>query len=710
MMLSKGMLNRKREKALLWYDYYFLYPNGNGRILHLLRSYTWYHDVCSCRPVKKVSIDMTLDDSEPKDIENALVCFVMNDNEFPSNLRKRVERQLYGEVEAGERKKGSNQWGIDLCRELKWLDDEGRQLDFVLLKDYVRPVGTRGPRPTAGKIRSLNDGRGDENAALGLRPEFRGKAQGVPPSTPGLLESVHVYDDHEHDGSSEPPSEDYDDGTYDPCSTASTTRRRTTRSATVPPQRSSPLAHPSALAAATANEPSVTRSIEAEQQQPPRQSHRHMTRLQELQRQSPAGSATASPGPHGGEHPTHEDEEATAAAQDMSPADAGAVQWRRAAKRTRSQRAGSRSRSRSRSQGLDGPVDKKRSRFSSAPAQRAVGEDSLAGEPSGRSQTPLQPSSQRSRVPGHLPPVRRPAVPVPPETPGRQQSGRRLSSHGGQLDGPDSDDASRRRLADWFSDHMPRCRSANAGQPGTTGAQQDLEHPTSKSGTTDGADTGELEHAAAATGDKVTRGGGRGGQDGEGDEARKMLEEVVGRMLAAHARGLEVRIQMSLDAMEENLRAAAAAALPGSRVAQPPPRPGSKLPDGSVVWDVRLLTAGWDPDPEEEEEEESGGFFASAVEGARWYEDGGAWARQERYLASLALAHRCGPGRLAALVRAWRLEDLDADPARDPPVVLARKVYVRAVAEAFREGQMEVFLNSIADGQVACGMPSAVIL
>lgn len=701
MMLSKGMLNRKREKALLWYDYFFLYPNGNGRILHLLRSYTWYHDVCSCRPVKKVSIDMTLDDSEPKDIENALVCFVMNDNEFPSNLRKRVERQLYGEVEPGERKKGSNQWGIDLCRELKWLEDERRQLDFVLLKEYVRPMGTRGPRPTAGKIHSLNDGRGDENAVVGLKPEFRGKAQGVP-STPGLLRSADVYDDHERDDSSEPPSEDYDDGTYDPYSTASTTRRKTTRSATVPPQRSSPLAHPSALAAATANARSIIRSIEVgQQQQPPRRSHRHMTRLQELQRQSPAGSATASPGPQGGEHSTHEDEdeEATAAAQDMSPADAGGVQWRRAAKRTRSQRAGSRNRSRSRSQGLDGPADKKRSRFSSAPAQRPGREDSLAGGASGRSRTPLQPSgSQRSRGPGHLPPVRHPAVPVPPEASGRQQSGRRLSSHGGQLDA-----TSRRRLADWFSDHMPRCRSAHADQPGTTGAQQDLDHPARKGGTTDGAGTGEHQHAVAAMGGEITRGGERGGQAGQGDEARKMLEEVLGRMLAAHARGLEVRIQMSLDAMEENLRtaaAAAAAAPPGSQAMPPPPppRPGSKLPDGSVVWDVRLLTAGWDPDPEEEAEEESGGFFASAVEGARWHEDGGAWARQERYLASLALAHRCGPGRLAALARAWRLEDLDADPARDPPVVLARKVYVRAVAEAFGEGQMEVFLDSIADG------------
>jgi hypothetical protein len=627
---------------------------------------------------------MSLDDSEPKDIENALVCFVMNDNEFPSNLRKRVERQLYGEVEAGERKRGSNQWGIDLCRELKWLDDKGRQLDFVLLKDYVRPMGTRGPRPIAGKICSLVDGRGDENAVVGLKPEFRGKAQDVA-STPGLLKGVDVYDDHERDDSSEPSSEEYDDGTYDPYSMASTTRRKTTRSATVPPQRSSPLAHPSALAAATAKEPSVTRSIEVEQQRPPRRSHRHITRQQELQRRSTAGNATASPGPHGGEHSTHDEEEeeegqATAAAQDMSPADAGGAQWRRAAKRTRSQRAGSRRRS----QGLDGRADKKRSRFSSAPAQRPGGEGSLAGGPSGRSQTPLQPGSQRSLGPGHLPPLRRPAAPAPPEAPGRQQSGRRLSSHGGQLDGPDGDAASRRRLADWFSDHMPRCRSANAGQPGTTGAQQDLDHPARKGGTTDGAGTGEHEHAAAATGGEVTRGGERGGQADQGDEARKMLEEVLDRRLAAHARGLAVRIQLSLDAMEENLRTAAAA-LPGSQ-AMPPPRPGSKLPDGSVVWDVRLLTAGWDP---EEEEEESGGSSVSAVEGARWHEDGAAWARQERYLASPALAHPCGPGRL---------EDLDADPARDPPVVLARKVYVRAVAEAFGEGQMEVFLNSIADG------------
>ncbi|ROV91513.1 hypothetical protein VMCG_09435 [Cytospora schulzeri] len=163
---------------------------------------------------------MSFDDSDPsKDIDNALVCFLMNDNEFPSNHKKRVDRQLCGEVEDGK-KKGSKRRGIDLCNELEWLDVEERQLDFVLLKDYAR-----------------SDDRGGGNAALEPKMEVRSKAQGSSPASDpnrtleregdddgedhGSIEVSHdlssgISSDHSSDYSSDyssdSSSEDYDDG------------------------------------------------------------------------------------------------------------------------------------------------------------------------------------------------------------------------------------------------------------------------------------------------------------------------------------------------------------------------------------------------------------------------------------------------------------------------------------------------------------------
>lgn len=114
--------------------------------------------------------------SDPKDLDDALVAFIMNSNEFSTNLAKRVSRQCEGKVVENARiRKGSNQWGLDLYEELQWLDDQEKQQEFVLLRDYVKSMSTRGPRPNYEMIRQ--DVPSDNDAVS--RPErHQSKARG----------------------------------------------------------------------------------------------------------------------------------------------------------------------------------------------------------------------------------------------------------------------------------------------------------------------------------------------------------------------------------------------------------------------------------------------------------------------------------------------------------------------------------------------------
>lgn len=683
--LCIDVLDRKREKAKLWYNYYFCYRRSFNK--KLINSCPWNTVLTQCMPVRRLGNDMDRGDSDPKDLDMALVCFVMNDNKFPTNLERRVHRQLNGQVvENDSHSKGSNQWGIDLYNELQWLDVEDKQHDFVLLRNYVKPMGARGPRPTDEEDDS--DSGGDNDAASRSK-QVRSKAQSGS-STSELEDSLANEDEDEHDDEVIDPRNDHgenyngDDDEADVTYLRPSIQPKIPLPATAVPEREPHLLTPSTHAVITASELSSTRDTQKQQQQHG-QAHRLVVRPHGLGKyRSDAGRATASPSPHSVENAYEE-----------------AVHDKNTTKRMRSLQEDS--------QGPDEPMAK-RSRVSSAPAQRSTEEGDIAGafhlppvittERSGKDQTSRP--DQRSRRPGPsslpLPPMRRPATLADPEAPAQQldqlpSKSRSQFDFNGTADGADGS-----AFVDRFQDHMLRLHSNDGSQRGMNGKHQDhlVRDDTHRTGHNVCAETaGDGLIHDDDQGDLTTVQYARGEQIGASEETKPVSEKVLDERLSTHMRDLEVQIQLSVASMEDNLIRNMMRGLDVIKTATmalggPVIKPGSKLPNGVVVWDVRLLTTVWNP-------EDFGDFF-SVVEEQRWHEDDRAWMLQEKYFTELALAHSCGPKSLARLARSWQLTDLRVDLEKDLSVVLAQKVYIRTVAGTFDKDQMEGFFKSINEG------------
>ncbi|KAH8743170.1 hypothetical protein F5883DRAFT_722769 [Diaporthe sp. PMI_573] len=113
-------------------------------------------------------------------------------------------------------------------------------------------------------------------------------------------------------------------------------------------------------------------------------------------------------------------------------------------------------------------------------------------------------------------------------------------------------------------------------------------------------------------------------------------------------------------------------------------KPGNKLPNGVVIWDVRVLVADWKKDDFLD--------FLFVVDDVYWNEE--QWQLQQAYLVQLAKAYPVGPRQLAGLVREWGLtreEDLVIDLINDHPVSLAEKTYTRTIGAIYTEAQKEEF-------------------
>lgn len=113
-------------------------------------------------------------------------------------------------------------------------------------------------------------------------------------------------------------------------------------------------------------------------------------------------------------------------------------------------------------------------------------------------------------------------------------------------------------------------------------------------------------------------------------------------------------------------------------------KPGNKLPNGVVIWDVRLLTGEWEQDEFLD--------FLFVVDDVYWSEP--EWVLQESYFVQLARAYPVGPKKLAKLVRDWdisRAGDMKIDLVNDHPVSLAEKTYTRVLGEIYSEAEKKEF-------------------
>lgn len=113
-------------------------------------------------------------------------------------------------------------------------------------------------------------------------------------------------------------------------------------------------------------------------------------------------------------------------------------------------------------------------------------------------------------------------------------------------------------------------------------------------------------------------------------------------------------------------------------------KPGNKLPNGVVIWDVRLLLGEWKQDDFLD--------FLYIVDDVYWSES--EWILQESYFMQLAKAYPAGPKKLAKLVKDWDIsgaDDMKIDLDNDHPVSLAEKTYTRIMGEVYSEDEKEEF-------------------
>lgn len=113
-------------------------------------------------------------------------------------------------------------------------------------------------------------------------------------------------------------------------------------------------------------------------------------------------------------------------------------------------------------------------------------------------------------------------------------------------------------------------------------------------------------------------------------------------------------------------------------------KPGNKLPNGVVIWDVRLLLGEWEQDDFLD--------FLYIVDDVYWSES--EWILQESYFVQLAKAYPVGPKKLAKLVKGWdisRGEDMKVDLLNDHPISLAEKTYTRTMSEMYNEEEKAEF-------------------
>lgn len=113
-------------------------------------------------------------------------------------------------------------------------------------------------------------------------------------------------------------------------------------------------------------------------------------------------------------------------------------------------------------------------------------------------------------------------------------------------------------------------------------------------------------------------------------------------------------------------------------------KPGNKLSNGVVIWDVRLLTGEWEQDDFLD--------FLFVVDDVYWSVS--EWALQKSYFVQLAKAYPVGPKKLAKLVNDWditRAEDMEVDLVNDHPVSLAEKTYTRVMGEVYSEAEKKEF-------------------
>lgn len=113
-------------------------------------------------------------------------------------------------------------------------------------------------------------------------------------------------------------------------------------------------------------------------------------------------------------------------------------------------------------------------------------------------------------------------------------------------------------------------------------------------------------------------------------------------------------------------------------------KPGNKLANGVVIWDVRLLLGEWEQDDFLD--------FLFIVDDVYWSK--AEWVLQESYFVQLAKAYPVGPKNLAKLVKYWdisRAEDMEVDLNNDHPISLAEKTYTRTMGEIYNEAEKEEF-------------------
>lgn len=113
-------------------------------------------------------------------------------------------------------------------------------------------------------------------------------------------------------------------------------------------------------------------------------------------------------------------------------------------------------------------------------------------------------------------------------------------------------------------------------------------------------------------------------------------------------------------------------------------KPGNKLANGVVIWDIRLLLGEWEQDDFLD--------FLFIVDDVYWSES--EWMLQQSYFTQLAKAYPVGPNKLAKLVKDWdifRAEDMEVDLVNDHPISLAEKTYARAMGEIYSEAEKMEF-------------------
>lgn len=301
--------------------------------------------------------------------------------------------------------------------------------------------------------------------------------------------------------------------------------------------------------------------------------------------QSGVGYATAPPGPYSEDHPSEEAEHGS------STADTEVVRRHRNSKRTRSMWEDTK--------GQDGPADK-RPKTTPAAVQRLSDDDSNSGafhlppvftaDPTWKTQDSRPVKRTFRSISQPLPLMRSPTTLA-----FRQARTQRLdqptSNYRIQIDvNENAGGSGTSELADRLENHTIRLHDTDIGQRDKSGKQQDRQ----ARGTT---------HEASASAHTETAGGeiARGGEQGQpasesadtNEEARLVSEKVLNERLSTHLQDLQAQIKSTLRSVEEDLtdnitRAMAVGLRTGTMGPASPPvlKPGSKLPNGVVVWDV----------------------------------------------------------------------------------------------------------------------------